>query len=221
MTHAYAEEYLNDAMDNLGEAFDYAVNACSLDIDQFMDLFIASGYGEGFSKGNPQYVSGFSGTELVMEIIGKSGKQMSFPEQQTEYDCSPEYWCGWILAYYQWETGRSFKDIHDNISMLEVKKLYGPLHEATEEKFVDTVNAIIRRKNAPSKLQQQRKRCGYSQKDLAEKSGVNLRTLQQYELKTKDISKASVKTVLALANALGCRAEDLLEYSTEEADEAM
>lgn len=200
-------------MDNLGEAFDYAVNACSLDIDEFMDLFIASGYSDGFGKGNPKYVSGLSGTELVMEIIGKSGMQMSFPEPQTEYDCSQEYWCGWILAYYQWVTGRSFKDIHDNISMLEVRKLYGALHEAAEEKFVDTLNAIIQRKNAPAKLQQQRKRCGYSQKELAEKSGVNLRTLQQYELKTKDISKASVQTVLALANVLGCRAEDLMEYT--------
>lgn len=219
MTHAYAEEYLSDAMDNLGEAFDYAVNACSFDIDEFMDLFIASGCSDSFGKGNPKYVSGLSGTELVMEIVGKSGKQMSFPEQQTEYDCSPEYWCGWILAYYQWATGRSFKDIHDNISMSEIGKLYGTLHEAAEEKFVDTVNAIIRRKNAPSKLQQQRKRCGYSQKELAEKSGVNLRTLQQYELKTKGIGKASIQTVLALANVLGCRVEDLMEYSTGDDDQ--
>ena len=216
MTHAYAEEYLNDAMDNLGEAFDYAVNACSLDIDEFMSLFIASGYGEGFGKGNPKYVSGLSGTELVMEIVGRSGKQVSFPEQQPEYGYSPEYWCGWILAYYQWETGRSFKDIHDNLSMLEIRKLYGTLHEAAEEKFVDTVNAIIKKRNAPSKLQRQRKRCGYSQKELAGRSGVNLRTLQQYELKTKDIGKASVQTVVALANVLGCRAEDLLEHSTED-----
>ena len=221
MTHAYAEEYLSDAMANLGEALDYAVNACLLDIDEFMDLFIASGYGGSFGKGNPKYVSGISGTELVMEIVGKSGKRMSFPEPQTEYDCSPEYWCGWILAYYQWATGRSFKDIHDNMSMNEVRKLYGTLHEAAEEKFVDTVNAIIQRKNAPSKLQQQRKRCGYSQKELAEKSGVNLRTLQQYELKTKDINKASVQTVLALANVLGCRVEDLMEYSKEEDNEAI
>lgn len=216
MTHAYAEEYLSDAMENLGEAFDYAVNACSLGIDEFMDLFIASGYSDGFGKGNPKYVSGHSGTELVMEIVGKSGKQVSFPEPQTEYDCSPEYWCGWILAYYQWATGRTFKDIHDNISILEIRKLYSPLHEAAEEKFVDTVNAIIQRKNAPSKLQQQRKRCGYSQKELAEKSGVNLRTLQQYELKTKDVRKASVQTVLALANVLGCRVEELMEFSIEE-----
>jgi len=45
--------------------------------------------------------------------------------------------------------------------------------------------------------------------------GVNLRTLQQYELKTKDISKASVQTVMALTHVLGCQADDLLEYSTE------
>ncbi len=216
MTRAYAEEYLNDAMENLGEAFDYAVNACSLDIDEFMNLFIASGYGDSFGKGNPKYVSGLSGTELAMGVIKKSGMQMSFPDQQTEYDCSPEYWCGWILAYYQWATGRSFKDIHDNISMLEIRKLYATLHEAAEEKFIDTVNAIIKRKNTPSRLQQQRKRCGYSQKELSVKSGVNLRTLQQYELKTKDIGKASVQTVISLANVLGCRAEDLLEHSAEE-----
>ena len=181
-----------------------------------MDLFIASGYGDGFGKGNPKYVSGLSGTELVMEVVGKSDRQMSFPEQQTEYDYSPEYWCGWIFAYYQWVTGRSFKDIHGNISMLEVRRLYSTLHEAAEEKFVDTVNAIIKKKNAPSKLQRQRKRCGYSQKELAGRSGVNLRTLQQYELKTKDIGKASVQTVVALANVLGCQAENLLEYSTAE-----
>lgn len=213
MTPAYAEIYLNDAMGNLGEAFDYAVNTCGLGMDEFMDLFIASGYSDSFGKGNPKFVAGLSGTELVMEIVGKSGKHVIFPEQQTEYDCSPEYWSGWILAYYQWATGRTFKDIHENISMLEIRKLYSPLHEAAEEKFVDTVNAIIHGKNSPAKLQQQRKRCGYSQRELAEKSGVNLRTLQQYELKTKDINKASVQTLLALADVLGCQVEDLMEYS--------
>ena len=178
-----------------------------------MNLFIAEGYAEAFGHGNPKYVSGISGTELVIEIIEKSGRQMTFPEAQTAYDCSPEYWCGWIIAYYQWATGRTFKDIHDNISMHEIRKMYSPLHEAGEDKFVDTVNDIIRKKDMPSKLQQQRKKCGYSQRELAEKSGVNLRTLQQYELKTKDINKASVQSIVALANVLGCRVEDLMEYS--------
>lgn len=43
MTHAYDKEYLDDAMRNLGEAIDYVVNACHLNMDFFMDMFIASG----------------------------------------------------------------------------------------------------------------------------------------------------------------------------------
>lgn len=212
MIHAYDEKYLDDARDNLGEAFDYAVNACGFDIDEFMDLFIAGGFADAFGSGNPKYVSGISGTELVMETVAKSGKQMAFPEPQTEYDCSPEYWCGWILAFYQWETRRPFRDIRDYITMHDILRMYNPLHEAGEDKFVDTLNSIIRKKEAPSKLQQQRKKCGYSQRELSEKSGVNLRTLQQYELKTKDINKASVQSVISLANVLGCRIDDLVEY---------
>lgn len=211
MIHAYAEQYLHDAMTNLGEAFDYAVNACKLKPDTFMELFIASGYAEKFGKGNPKVVSGFSGTELVMEVYLKSGIAIDFPEAQIEYDASAEYWSGWILAFYQWYTARSFKDIHANITMTQILKLYSTHHEAAEEKFVVTVNAILRRKKQTTKLQSQRKKCGYSQRELAEKSGVNLRTLQQYELGTKDIGKASVQAVASLANALGCRVEDLLE----------
>ena len=211
MTHAYAEEYLSDAMKNLGEAFDYAVNVCSLNPEDFMELFIASGYAARFSKGNPKVVAGLSGTELVMEVIDKSGKTMNFPEAQIEYECSPEYWCGWILAYYQWRTSRSFRDIHENLSVGEILKLYPTHHEASEEKFVDTVNAIIKRKNNSTRLQAQRKKCGYSQRELSEKSGVNIRTLQQYELGTKDIGKSSVQAIVALANVLGCKVEDLLE----------
>lgn len=215
MIHAYAEDYVSDAMKNLGEAFDYAVNVCKHPPDTFMELFIASGYADKFGKGNPKVVSGLSGTELVIEVTAKSGKAIDFPDAQIEYDCSPEYWCGWILAYYQWYTSRSFRDIHANISIGEILKLYPTHHEAAEEKFVDTVNAIIRRKKNPTKLQAQRKKCGYSQRELSEKSGVNIRTLQQYELGTKDIGKASVQAIVSLANVLGCTVEDLLESAAE------
>ena len=211
--YAYDETYLDGAMRNLGEAFDYAVNACHLSADEFFCLFISSGFADDLGRGDPRLISGLSGTELVMEALTKAGLQIPFPESQTEYDFSPEYWCGWILAYYQWKTGLSFRNIHESISIQEILKLYPILHEASEDKFVDTVNNMISRTNTSSRLQQQRKKCGYSQRELAEKSGVNLRTLQQYELKTKDIGKASVRTVMALANVLGCRIEDLLEYA--------
>ena len=122
-----------------------------------------------------------------------------------------EYLLQNFLAYYQWKTGRTFADIRESIPMTELLKLYPVLHEASEEKCADTMDRITERRSGISRLQHQRKRCGYSQKELAERSGVNLRTLQQYELKAKDINKASVRAVRSLANVLGCRVEALLE----------
>lgn len=216
MIHAYSELYLNDAMSNLGEAFDYAVNSIGLSLDEFMNLFIISGFAERFSKGEPQVISGISGTEMVMDILTKCGITMSFPEARIEYVCSAEYWCGWIIAYYQWLKKISFNDIRRGISMKEVLKLYPIMHEAAEEKFADTVDSIIKSRCKTTKLQEIRELQGCTQKKLAEKSGVNLRTLQQYETRARDINKASAKTVLALADALSCRIEDLLEPFTNQ-----
>lgn len=154
-----------------------------------------------------------------MDVLIKSGTDIAFPQAQIDYDYSPQYWCGWILAYYQWYTGRSFKEIQKHITMQEIEKLYPTLHEASEKKFVDTVNRMIRKKNLPTRLQAQRKISGYSQRELAEKVGVNLRTLQQYEIRAKDINKAAGATLLALAKALGCRVEDLLEYDNSEIED--
>lgn len=102
--------------------------------------------------------------------------------------------------------------------MREIWKLYPTLHEAAEDKFVDTMNRMIRRKHPPTHLQTLRKSIGYSQKTLAEKSGVALRMIQQYEQRAKDINKASGVNLVALARTLGCQVEDLLEQSLEEVD---
>lgn len=211
MIYAYDEKYLDDAMKNLGEAVDYAVNSCNISMDSFFELFIATGIASQFEKGVPKVVSGLSGTELVHEIISKSGIKHTLPMSQTEYNCSPVYWCGWIIAYYQWHTGIGFKDIFANISAKEIEKLYPTLHEASEEKAVDILNNILEKKNTTSKLQALRQNCGYSQRKLAERAGVNLRTLQQYELKAKDINKAASGTLFALSKVLGCKIEDIME----------
>ena len=207
MMSAYDETYLDLAMKNLGEAFDYAVNACGVEINQFASLFLTSGVADHFGKGNPKYVAGMSGTELVMEIMDN---QKKFPSPKIDYECSPEYWTGWILAYYQWKTGKTFKEILNDISASDILKLYPAMHEASEKKVVDTIDAFIANKKLPTKLQRQRKIYGCSQRELALKSGVNLRTLQQYELGSKDIKKASAETVLRLANTLGCKVEDII-----------
>ena len=220
MIHAYDDQYLDDAMKCLGEAMDYAANSCQMNMDCFLELFIGTGYAKQFAAGVPKFVSGVSGTELVMDVLTKSGIDMDFPQAQIDYDYSSQYWCGWILAYYQWYTGRSFKEIRKYITMQETEKLYPTLHEASEKKYVDIINRMIRKKNSPTRLQAQRKISGYSQRELAEKVGVNLRTLQQYEIRAKDINKAAGVTLFALAKVLGCRVEDLLEYDNREIEDS-
>lgn len=134
-----------------------------------------------------------------MGSIKPRKENISFFASQIEYDYSPEYWCGWILAFYQWNTGKSFKEIRSYLPMSEIYKLYPTLHEASEEKFVDIANSILERKNLPTKLQTVRKAIGLSQKELSEKSGVTLRMIQQYEQRAKDINKAAAINLFALA----------------------
>ena len=210
MIKGYDINYLESAMKNLGEAFDYAKNSYEVDMDKFIEMFITSQYSKMFENGNPRIIIGMSGSELVLDVFEKCDYKTIIKKPQNSSYYSPEYWCGWILAYYQWKTGLSFQYIHSQISMQEILRLYPTLHEANEDKFVDVLNERIK-KIKTTRLQQMRKSCNLSQKELSEKSGVNLRTLQQYELGTKDINKASAYSVYALAKVLNCEVEDLLE----------
>lgn len=96
--------------------------------------------------------------------------------------------------------------------MQEVLRLYPTLHEASEDRAVDALNRIIQDKALPPRLQIRRKYCALTQRELSERSGVNLRTIQQYERRSKDINKAAGATLRALAQTLSCQVEDLLEY---------
>lgn len=51
---------------------------------------------------------------------------------------------------------------------------------------------------------------GMSQSQLAKASGVNVRMIQDYEQGHKDINRASVITVLQLAEALGVDVYDII-----------
>ena len=66
MIHAYSENYLDDVMRNLGEAFDFAHAVGLLELDNFFAMSINSGIAELFGNGHPKYVAGLSGTELAL-----------------------------------------------------------------------------------------------------------------------------------------------------------
>ena len=216
--NAYSEHYLDAAMDNLGEAFDYAVSSCGLDPDLFLSMFISSGFASRFEVGEPKVVAGMSGTELAIEVLYESGMHTDFPPAKVDYSYSPEYWCGWILAYCQWKTGRTFANIRRYMTMRDLRALYGPLHEAGEDRFMDVFYDRVRQSEFPTRLQEQRKISGLTQRELADAAGVNLRTLQQYENRSKDINRAAGETLHDLARVLGVRMEDLLEYKQKSRD---
>jgi transcriptional regulator with XRE-family HTH domain len=62
-----------------------------------------------------------------------------------------------------------------------------------------------------SNLKRLRNEKNLSQGKLSEISGVNYQMIQKYEQGVKDINKAQGLTLQALANALDCKIEDLLE----------
>ena len=210
--NAYSELYLDDAMENMGTMVEYAVGECGYEPDEFMNWFVSSGVASKFEKGNPKYVAGMSGielAELVVSNIVPGGKAEAVFQIEKK---GREYWAGWILAYYQWITGRRFDDIVENgLPLSQIMSMY-ILHEADVSKFVESAENIMIRtqKEKPSPLQTIRKARGFTQQELSEAAGVSLRMIQLYEQRQNDISKAQVTVVVRLARALGCDVEDLL-----------
>lgn len=69
-----------------------------------------------------------------------------------------------------------------------------------------------------SKLKEIRKSKKLSQSKLSEISGVNLRTLQDYEQGKRDINVTAAITLYKLAQALDCMIEDMLEIDVNETE---
>ena len=213
MTNAYSELYLDDAMQNLGDMVEYAVCDLGFDPDTFFGWFISSGIASKFEKGNPKYITGMSGFELAEAVLTETNVAHEKREPSFVEFKGREYWAGWILAYYQWETGKRFEDIvKDGLTLSTVFSMY-VLHEADESKFVEAANEIIarNRENRKTKLFEIRKARGFTQQQLSKASGVSLRMIQLYEQKQNDISKAQATVVISLAKALGCEVEDLID----------
>lgn len=210
VTKDYDSRFIEYVMRNMGEAFCFVQEVVCQDLDAFMVIFTHFGVAKEIESGNPTYIYGMSGTEWVYKTYELAGLKINLGRSLDKSHHLDTYWTGYILAYYQFKTGLSFQYIHDQLSVYDIRKLYYPLHEASEDKAVDVINKLIKRKYV-TRLQQRRKLVGLSQSELAKASNVNIRTLQEYEIGTKDINKASALTVYNLSKALNCKVEDILE----------
>ena len=143
MARAYKKTYLNNAMRNLAVMMDCGVRKYGYPIEDFYEKFLASDVSRQFAGGNPRYLVGMSGAELADSVVETTGGTV-LSENDGSYSVSPEYWAGWVLAYYQWLTCRSFAFMRKKgLGINEVIAMYYPLHEADLSKFADAADSII------------------------------------------------------------------------------
>lgn len=211
-TRAYCDNYLEDAQYTMGNMMDYALNICGINGDEFFHMFLASGIAEQFGRGNPRYISGMTGAEVAKEAVADvKGIELTQPEEYF-LDKSPEFWCGWILAYYQWRSCMSFKRIYQFITIEDLLCMYPTHHEADEEYFVDSMNEIYKTKHMETYVKQRMKNLGIDAREVSRHTGIPVEVVSELESDFSKIKSIMTQQLFHLANFFGCAMEDLMEY---------
>jgi DNA-binding transcriptional regulator YiaG len=211
-TAAYPETYLDDAMRTLGEAVEWAASACSLPPSRFLAAFVASGVADAFGVGVPKFVAGLSGSELVREVLRRCGAPDEARKKPVAHGdgATPEFWAGWILAWYQWRTALPFRVILRFLPAEELVALYTALHEASEARCWEAFEKRRHERRGMTALAAARRAAGFTQTQLSAHSGVALRSIQQWEGRSRNLAHAAASSVAAIARVLGTTSEALL-----------
>ena len=239
MQYSYDNLYLNKARTALAHMLDYAVHDLRQDPAVFFDLFMSTGIANQFGSGDYRVITGMSGVELAYKVLADSGINIEKVSYRYTSGRSKEYWAGWALANYQWETGRPFADIiaampvrniiavcdelrsseireiSSHLSWMDNLKVPDHMSQTSYAEFRARLDSAIEAHRSASgqvtRLKRLRLQSSLSQSQLAALSGVPVRTIQQYEQRQKDINKAAFESIIKLAAALSCEPAQLLE----------
>ena len=239
MTHAYDVSLLERASDSLGRMLDFSVHSLHQDAASMMELFCAADLAYLFERGDIRAIAGMSGIELAYETLERSGLTCERVTPRHTRSLSGEYWCGHALVRAQWETCLPFSTILKSFSIPGFTAKYAvertgfldslPLDISETERaskaaafgrrFADEAAAVLMsalKSGSPegavdTPLKIARIKNGLSQSQLAKACGIPLRTIQQYEQRQKDLSRARAEYLIALSRVLGCDPASLLE----------
>ncbi len=139
---AYDEDYLDDAMRNLGDAVDFALMTLNLEPDVLGAALANSHAVQQFGVGNPRYVAGMNGCEFARAVLDDTKTPYMDAADAMYTDGSPEFWAGWALAFYQWYSGLSFGEILDAISLDDIIEMYPVYHEMDITHFADRMEEL-------------------------------------------------------------------------------
>lgn len=233
MTPAYDKICLKRASDTLGRMLDYSVYSLHYDIASMMDLFIASGLAALFERGDIRVIAGMSGIELAYEVLERSGLSYERTTPRHTISLSAEYWCGCALAGMQWASSQTFDRILKSFSVTAFTAEFGrkrieyldslPLDISNDERAerirafgADQADEAVSEfmsaytSEGGSPLKKMRIKNSLSQSQLAKACGIPIRTIQQYEQRQKDLSKARAEYLIALSRALNCDPSSLI-----------
>ena len=201
--------YLDSIMEKFGEFLDVYVTHMGWDGQDAVQLFVDSGLARVFERQDPKYVAGKSGAELTLYAMEKCGMDEEVPTGVTVGFSIP-YFIGEMVGYFQVKNGMRYQRIFDAIPYQRMEELARLNQDLFPAEFEEVIKEELACVPYHSYLKERRKLWGFTQAELASRSCVSLRAIQQYEQGAKDIRKASVGAMQRLAMALRCNIEDLI-----------
>lgn len=128
----YDESYLEDVQTEMGVLF-YIACTARHDYDSpeaFACSFADSSVAHGIEAGNVHYLVGTCGIEWYAEIVKSLGIDYTYAEMRKQrYSRDDAFWCGSVIAYYQWSRGVPFSSILTPGVLSMLFHAYGVLHE--------------------------------------------------------------------------------------------
>ena len=159
MIHAYDKNYLTAAQKCLARMLDYMVNDLQYPLETVWNWFLMSEISHRFELGDSTILAGTSGVELARRVLEQAGEPEPVRKASYAYDRSLEYWTGWAIAYYQWDTGLRFSEIEQAVPISKVRMLYTPYHEMDVRQFADKMNELYRAAKPETNLKSLRTLC--------------------------------------------------------------
>ena len=136
---AYAQDYLNDVVENQGKLFDYVAQSYpDMDTEDFIKTYMASKTRKSIDEAKA-YVNTMSAKELWEYFIEtenyslKSGKALN--------GFMPD-WIGEFYAYYQWYYNISSVEVLEKVPLDFLEKAYYGLHALELDLAVQKVGEI-------------------------------------------------------------------------------
>ncbi len=109
--HAYDELYIESAQNIMGHMFDFAINGVGMEPDDYARIYAISPIAKQMERGNPTYVAGKTGPEIVRLVIENARYNVQLPEDVMYMDNRlQKYYPDTALKRYRIRAGLSQKE---------------------------------------------------------------------------------------------------------------